>query len=674
MSSVGEPFMEGLFLPRIIRDNGFCLNCRRSGKQCDTRLPTCVNCQANDLKCIQPISACPPDESDARKRRRISAEPEDAFLAETEEEFMTDDESVTESEAETEILTSPTPGSQSKVVIQPQSPSQPQTQQNENDENAAPGPGWSVFMSALSRQIDQAQHRVLQRTTGHIRFPLSPLGPDSDPDHDYAVYYDYKRDLGSSDDTAIDGSDRNRRRNHTPYTLESISRTSTVYEVKNTWTGGGPPPLLARLDDFIDYMRECHLSHAPSSALPLAFLPACGNTTANTLMYYVRRPTNRGTAPLPDINPLNPKLLDLAYSNPLALQLIIAQRADHREVSTAVLPTGERAERFHRSSIGAFAPKIQSYLAGNEEDMLPLTMGSLILALTEKARLDKRGQGHNYPTAASSILVMLTTSPQEDICENLPSILVEYYMHTTMFACLAANVTTARGIPFVSEAFRDAVDKLASNSYQGRLCGTWLRVMVCIHSIFELGIKMRPYINSPSGTPAPGPSTGYLPNHFVTFSRIQERLFAFGPALDESSTDFQAAVLWRNAALLYLWSLLEWPNAPKPPGSCANLTSSAYHDALQRLKEIRKEGAVNKTLCWPLLVIGCYATDKVDQIVITKRLLYIWNHFKTGNALETYYILKHIWAQPLDKRSPWLVYKSIQETKCCGSLFGTRLL
>ncbi|KAL7916206.1 hypothetical protein GGI35DRAFT_25544 [Trichoderma velutinum] len=676
-SEPGEPVTErGISIPRIVRDNGFCLTCRRLGKQCDSTLPICCTCQKNGVECVQPISAYPRVQSNIRKRRRNGSESEEERpRVRTRPASEAAVEPTAESEAETEILTPSAPEPQSESAPQTQPQQQPQLKESEGDENSTSGPEWSVFLNAISREIDQAQQSLLRQTTGHVRLSvtLSVDSLDDDPDHDYAAYYDYQYDVDSEDDD-VGEPDENERRSHTPSALEATAPTSTMYQIRNTWTGEGPPPLVAHLRDFIDYMRECHLSHASSDVLPLSLLPASEHTTAETLRYYVLRPTNRGTRPLPDINPTNPKLIDLAYSNPLVLQLIIAERADHREVSSARLPTGERAESFYRAAIGAFAPKIRGYLAGNEEDMLSLTMGSLILALTEKARLDKHGQAHNYPTAAARILIMLTTCPHEEICRNLPDILVEYYMHTTMFACLTADITVAERIPFVSDTFRDTVDEMAAANYNGRLCGTWLPIMVSVQNIFTLGIAMRPYVIGPLDIPRPGPSTGYSPDLFVTFGRIQERLFTFEPALDETSADFEAAVLWRNAALLYLWSLLDWPHAAKPAGPYAEMIHNAFRDAIGRLAEIDRDDRVNKTICWPLLIVGCYAMDKRHQSYIGSRLLDISNRFKVGNALETYFVLHHVWSQPAVRRSPWLVHKSIRATKCWGNLVGNRFL
>ncbi|KAL6698422.1 hypothetical protein J3F84DRAFT_346752 [Trichoderma pleuroticola] len=771
-SPVGDPVVErGMSIPRIVRDNGFCLTCRRSGKQCDSTLPICHTCQEDGLECVQPISAYPGVETDSKKRGRNSPGPEEerskarlrsasGVAVETPAEsgfesgFESDSEGETQiltpsspqseaeteiltlstpqsnpeaeiltlstpqSEAETEILTpsttqskaeagistppAPEPQSESAHQTQPQPQSQLPLQVNENDENSAPGHEFSSFINTIRREIDQAQQRVLRQTRGHVPFSAVLDQHNGDPDHDYAVFYDYQYDpdpdvnLGSGSgydsdsdsdsdddhgvnitvDNDVGGPNEDGSQNATLATSQPTAPAPVVivFQMRNTWTGQGTPPLGVSIRDFITYMDDFHLSHITSDALPLSLLPACKPTTAETLRYYVLRPINRGTRLLADINPTNPKLVDLAYSNPLVLQLIIAERANHREVSSARLPTGEAAEAFHRSAIGAFALKIRGYLAGNEEDMLPLTMGGLILSLTETARLDRRGQAPDYPQAAARILIMLTTLPHEEVCNNLPYVLVEYYMHTAMFACLAADITAADTIPFVSDAFQDVVDRMVARNYHGMLCGTWLPIMVSIHDIFTLGMSMRPYGNGPLSVPSPGPSTGHLADHFFTFGRIQEQLFHFIPALDESSPHFEAGVLWRNAALLYLWSLLEWPHTAKPAGPYSDMIRNTFDDALRQLGQIGKEDSVNKTISWPLLVVGCFAMERGDQDFIASRLIDSSARFKVGNALETCVILRHVWAQPVAWRSPWLLRRSIRATKSWGSREPNRLL
>ncbi|KAL7791928.1 fungal-specific transcription factor domain-containing protein [Trichoderma ceciliae] len=503
----------------------------------------------------------------------------------------------------------------------------------------------------LKQRIIQYQQIQLQQTPGYVQGSahiVSDLAVDQD--HDYASYYDFGYDA-DSDNTAMAG-----KRSHTPYILDSLSRTSTVYQVKCTWAGSGAPPLASRLSDYFNYMNECHIS--PSVALPVSLLPACEYGSSEILRYYGLRSANCSAKSLSDINPTNPKLFELAYSNPLVLQLILAQRANHREVSSAVLPTGESADRFYATAISEFGPKIASYLAGNEEDMLPLTLGSIVLSLTEMARLDKCGQAHNHSTAAKAILTNLLTFPFDDICKDLPDFLVEYYMYTASFACLSANAARAESVPFMSQTLRDMADDMYVEQYQGKLCGSWLEMLITIQDIFELGMAMR--------RETADPSSGYSPNHFVDFGTIQARLFSFKPTGLRGSVSTEAAILFRNAAMLYLWTLLESPHVPKPQGSYSKVMRGALYDAVRALKAIPDDSSVNKALCWPMLIVGCCTADEGIKLLISVRLHYTARLYNVGNPLETHSLLQHIWKLPSQERSPWMVWKYIQDSKFAG--------
>lgn len=319
----------------------------------------------------------------ASKPEPEESEPEPESESESESELEPDSELELESDAESDA--EPDIGSQFNIAIQMElcnMTSHLERQNQEDDDDSVDlDPNEAAILENLTRQLNRAQQTRLRQIPGYVQGPLGDVpGPDGDQDHDYACYYDYRYDI-DSDDASSTGRDR--KRSHTPYTLDATSRTSTVYQVKCTWDGQGPPPLSSRLNDFIAYMKECHLTHAPSAALPLSLLPQDDYTAAEMLQYYSKRPEDRQTKPVPDVNPVNPKLIDLAYSNSLVLQLIIAQRVNHRQVSSAMLPTGERAEGFYAAAIAEFGPMIDSYLAGNEQDMLPLTLASLVISLTE---------------------------------------------------------------------------------------------------------------------------------------------------------------------------------------------------------------------------------------------------------------------------------------------------
>ncbi|KAL6871589.1 hypothetical protein HDV57DRAFT_316556 [Trichoderma longibrachiatum] len=671
MSAAGEPLRpRGLFIPRLIRDPDSCITCRRLGRRCKLGKPTCATCEKFNLECIQPINNLfdengvefALDAGDSRKRQKTGPISQEAVGRAAGPYSDSESEPESESDVESDI------GSDYNIAIQMElcnMANHPEEDDEEDDVYSDDfDPREAALLEGLTRRTNRAQQIRLRQTPGHVQGPAGDVpGPDGDQDHDYACYYDYRYDI-DSDDASSTGRDR--KRSHTPYTLDSASRTSTVYQVKCTWDGPGEPPLSFRLDDFIAYMKECHLTHAPSAALPLSLLPQDDYTASEMLKYYSKRPEELQTKPVPDLNPVNPKLIDLAYSNPLVLQLIMAQKANHRQVSSAMLPTGERAESFYAAAIADFGPMIDSYLAGNEQDMLPLTLASLVISLTERARLDKRGQAHNYPTAAKGILKTLLTLPHGEMCKQVPPVLLEYYMHAACFACVAADVTKAESVPFMSEALRDTVDDMVEAKYIGKLCGSWLQIMVVVQSIFELGMRMRPFADDASDDPTGGPSTGYMPNHFVTFGQIQERLFRFKPNKDPLCENVEAATFFRDATMLYLWSLLEWPHASTPPGSYSNYMESSYKDALLQLSRISEIASINKALCWPLLIVGCFAKTAKVKGIITSRLLSIAGRFKVGNALETLFLLQHVWSLPFARRNPWMVHKSIRHTRCCG--------
>jgi hypothetical protein len=239
----------------------------------------------------------------------------------------------------------------------------------------------------------------LEQTPGYVKRSV-PFDSNVDKDHDYASYYDFEFDEMIQEETDYDcegeeitddngdnvtasnSTPKPRGREYVPASvLDLHPDLAEIFEVKCSWTGEGDPPLASRLSDYFSYVKGNHLS--PRAALPVTLLPACDYGASEILHYYVLRPYNHSISNVPDINPTNVKMLWLSYSNPLVMQLIIAQRVNHREVSSAILPTGERADRFLAKAIGDFGPKIDSYLAGKEEEMLPLTLGSIIVSLVD---------------------------------------------------------------------------------------------------------------------------------------------------------------------------------------------------------------------------------------------------------------------------------------------------
>lgn len=245
----------------------------------------------------------------------------------------------------------------------------------------------SEFVTRIKRHMYKSQQRELEHTHRYVKRFDSTSANDVDYDHDYAVYYDYDYDTDPDvlqDEEDLESNDGPTDSSFGPVTaaaLKSHPDLFDIYMVKNSWHGPGAPPLKTRIEDYISYMKENHLT--PRIHLPLTLLAACDYTAIDTLFYYEKRPANCCVAEISDINPVNPKLIRLGYANPLALQFLIAQRSNHREVSSAILPTGESAERFLIDAIAQFGPKIDRYLAGGEHEMPSLFVASTVVALVE---------------------------------------------------------------------------------------------------------------------------------------------------------------------------------------------------------------------------------------------------------------------------------------------------
>lgn len=117
--------------------------------------------------------------------------------------------------------------------------------------------------------------------------------------------------------------------------------------------------------------------------MPMSMLPQQGQHSYELLSYYLARTANSMGNGSTDVNPFIAKLIPLAFSNPLVLQLILAQSAAHRQASAEPLPTDEVAQRYYTDSLRMFRNVVDEYVSGNAENTLVLTVGSLIMCLTE---------------------------------------------------------------------------------------------------------------------------------------------------------------------------------------------------------------------------------------------------------------------------------------------------
>jgi hypothetical protein len=129
---------------------------------------------------------------------------------------------------------------------------------------------------------------------------------------------------------------------------------------------------------------EAQLTHSPRAApSAMAPLPGFGRETFELLSFYLSRTANSMGNGSTDTNPFVATLIPIAFSSSLVLRLILAQSAIHRHVSQETQVSNEIAQRCYHESLRQFREVVGEYVAGKDDDTLTLTVGSLILSLTE---------------------------------------------------------------------------------------------------------------------------------------------------------------------------------------------------------------------------------------------------------------------------------------------------
>jgi hypothetical protein len=194
---------------------------------------------------------------------------------------------------------------------------------------------------------------------------------------------------------------------------------------------------------------------------------------------------------------------------------------------------------------------------------------------------------------------------------------------------------------------------LVARKYVGQLCGCWLEILILISQIFHLGQVM----SSPTVDGEISPS----PDNIVNFAFLQSQVMGFFP--DPSVTPYTrlAGLVWKQAALLYLWTVLGKPHQ-QPEGSFQRaLVESAVAEAVALLDQFPASVRINTSLCWPLAVIGCSTSDSSVQQVLRTRLQTMLDTIGLGNMRQTLVLLEHIWEQPPDQVSPWMLCRAMRE-------------
>ncbi|KAF5719751.1 C6 transcription factor [Fusarium mundagurra] len=318
------------------------------------------------------------------------------------------------------------------------------------------------------------------------------------------------------------------------------------------------------------------LSFNGAITMPMSMLPEQGHQSYELLSYYLSRTANSMGNGSTDVNPFIAKLIPLAFSKPLVLQLILAQSAAHRQASAERHPSDEIAQRYYTDSLRMFRNVVDEYVSGNAENTLVLTVGSLIMCLTEVAKGDIHGTIFDHLTASKSLVSTLLTGTQSMVYDDLPDFLIEYYMHIAATSMISID-PQYNSQSLLSPDIEVRARNLVARKYVGQLCGCWLEILILISQIFHLGQVM----SSPTVDGEISPS----PDNIVNFAFLQSQVMGFFP--DPSVTPYTrlAGLVWKQAALLYLWTVLGKPHQ-QPEGSFQRaLVESAVAEAVALLDQ-----------------------------------------------------------------------------------------
>ncbi|KAF7561259.1 hypothetical protein G7046_g2869 [Stylonectria norvegica] len=586
----------------IIRSRTGCFTCRRRKKKCNEEKPTCSGCRRNSLDCHWPVEAAKSLETSSKPGAPAS-------------------------------VSAGRPGRPGRPFVVPASERQQEKQRQV--EVGAEG------SSAMSTHSSSASSRPEAPSV----YSASPTnaGPGSDAD------------MADADDESGDEAE-SPPRPHSSSSSSAASAASTAVspslhpdELNHSTANAVAVTAQSNLVPGINHAQAFTIS----MPMPMTMLPQHDHHSYELLSYYLSRTANSMGNGSTEVNPFIAKLVPLAFSNPLVLQLILAQSAAHREASDERQPNSDEiAQRYYTDSLRMFRNVVGEYVAGKEGNTLVLTVGSLILCLTEVARGDIHGTIFDHLTASKSLLSLLLTRPKSELCGDLPDFLVEYYMHMAASSMISIDPHYSSH-PLLSPDIEQLARGLLAKNYVGQLCGCWLELLILIPQIFHLGQNMMP---TAEGQPV-FPSA----DDILTFGFLQSQVLAFFPDPSVSQSARLAGLVFKQAVILYLWSILGSPYQKNENGTHQTLIHGAVSDAISLLSQFPASVRVNTSLCWPLAVIGCCTSDPDVQQILRTRLQTMLDTIGLGNMRQTLVLLEHIWKQPPEETSPWTLCKAMRE-------------
>ncbi|KFY26812.1 hypothetical protein V493_03864 [Pseudogymnoascus sp. VKM F-4281 (FW-2241)] len=625
----------------IRRSRTGCFTCRSRKKKCNEARPICSGCRRNDLECHWPAP-----QSSVKRPKEGHTKPTAAAL-------QPGPSKTPNASASRPVILRPRPASFSHSVPSPK---------KIGIAAVATGEG------ALATPSTQRGHSFSTRRPADLFFDIADPAPvlDTIVDEGNGIVEANGFESYSRFSTVMDPQDVSPSSPAPSQYYSELSSPSTSQVSPSSPSSSSSPPLvvgsgvsaITNLDDIpfdpnpnqTDSLEDLQLCLTK----PLSLFPHHGKYSPDLLGFYLDRTANCMGNGSTDSNPFITKLIPLAFSHSLLLQLIMAQSAVHRQMSKDRHPSDEVARRSYSDSLRYFRTVVDGYVSGREENTLVLTVGSLILSLTEVARGDSHGSTFDHIGAAKSLLPKLLTSPRRDLSDDLRGFLVEYYTHMSSLSMISMGAHhTAQPLPD-SDMERLATG-LIEKHYIGQLCGCWLELLVLIPKIFILGQKKMVCESD-------GQSYCHSPDDITNFGFLQSQILAFFPHPSANLDTALAGLVFKQAVLLYLWTILASPHHKNDNNAMLyNLIQSAVAEALCLLGQIQDSSRINTSLCWPLVVIGCCLSDPDAQQVLRCRLRNMLDTIALGNMRETLSLLEHVWAQPPEDRNPWTLCNTMQE-------------
>ncbi|KAI8674800.1 Zn(2)-C6 fungal-type domain-containing protein [Fusarium keratoplasticum] len=603
----------------IIRSRTGCFTCRRRKKKCDEKKPVCSGCKRNKLECHWPE----PTNNNNNNSSSSSSQPRTSKASAS----VAPDSASAGIHRPVQVTTERRSFSQ---------PLQHRRHQTELESDHEPEP----------ERDPEDQPTIVVSASSHPGLLQNGPGPpdDTSPTSDDAHMID-----AEADDEAEDQGQPSPSASTTTSSASSSDSPTTILPA-------------SRYDrDVTNALALAVASAGPSDAgftmnggipMPMSMLPQQGHHSYELLSYYLARTANSMGNGSTDVNPFISKLIPLAFSKPLVLQLILAQSAAHRQASAEPLPTDEVAQRYYTDSLRMFRNVVDEYVSGNAENTLVLTVGSLIMCLTEVAKGDIHGTIFDHLTASKSLVSTLLTGGQTEPYGDLPDFLIEYYMHMAATSMISID-PQYNSQSLLSPDIEFRARELVTRKYVGQLCGCWLELLILISQIFHLGQSMLAVVDGQTVPPSP--------DSIVNFSFLQSQVMGFFPDPSVSPYSRLAGLVWKQAVLLYLWSVLGTPQPQANTSVHKALMDSAVAEAITLLDQFPASERINTSLCWPLAVIGCCTSDPIVQQVLRDRLQTMLDTIGLGNMRQTLVLLEHIWREPLEQVSPWTLCRAMRE-------------